>query len=899
MGMVSEPHPKSKAQLPKQPAPAKAAPANDTKGKSKKEQNETVTLPPPPVPAVSSAKGTTQRQQYSPSQYRQSGQPGSTSFIQSEVQQRHTYQQQQQAYSGHAISPTAYSETQDEDEEEDEEEEDEEEDEEENETDGDEEDEEDDEYEEQLDPRYNPQNKRQKYMRPMASIASGAGVPSQRLSSGYDQNLEEEMVSTPTPKRKLRLKPKVKKDEMDPYTVYMDVNTTTGCKSRIASRGGRDEDITPKAIKNVLKPKKLIPSDNHVGFRAVKRHTVHSWDSLDDDGQGERKRFQVHERSRSAYEEREREVALAKQRRQLERKAVFSVDDEMIIRRQDEDDRGIGLAYDDDEEEVEVEDTRMRGRREVMKNETPGAPERRKGRSQVLPSQRSSPQWEIRDIPANRRAGPASSTRYGINYEDDYEIAGTVVPQKSIKGGPRWQSTPLKYDDFDLDGEDMGRRRKLEMQYTQQETMTRKFAALRMNDGKPVRNQGSTGWPADLPPLPRTPGSSSGSVTDDGRDYFNGQPQAEPVLSPVSDSHGRQLRSTGISGKMNISLEDPRPRVTIRSSSLDPPVPISRRQPLPQPPRHPENQTYSTSGAEDRIGQLQFRKSLYSDPETMQVHEEEGLKKRPQSQIYVSATQMQAPFGSRNQQQPQLPHLPFSNQTMHSSANYQPQTPAPLPIVGIESPHPVGGRDKLADIPMLEEGSNDESEGEHRQQPNHRRVQVPRINVASDSSSSPLPLRIQVDGSGPSISSINLNSSPHMNGTINNDTGPIINIEPPRINVNGGDPPRGGGGPNISVSEPDAQNLHSHHHTQSVSDQPQFGGQQSHGRQARPPGGLICGGCNGSIIGRIVSAMGSRWHPACFCCTVCNEPLEHVSSYEYEGQPYCHLDYHEVRSSLR
>ncbi|KAI6116325.1 hypothetical protein F5141DRAFT_659579 [Pisolithus sp. B1] len=59
-------------------------------------------------------------------------------------------------------------------------------------------------------------------------------------------------------------------------------------------------------------------------------------------------------------------------------------------------------------------------------------------------------------------------------------------------------------------------------------------------------------------------------------------------------------------------------------------------------------------------------------------------------------------------------------------------------------------------------------------------------------------------------------------------------------------------------------------------------------------GGLFCGGCKGSIVGRIVSAMGSRWHPGCFRCTICNELLEHVSSYEHEGKPYCHLDYHEA-----
>lgn len=58
--------------------------------------------------------------------------------------------------------------------------------------------------------------------------------------------------------------------------------------------------------------------------------------------------------------------------------------------------------------------------------------------------------------------------------------------------------------------------------------------------------------------------------------------------------------------------------------------------------------------------------------------------------------------------------------------------------------------------------------------------------------------------------------------------------------------------------------------------------------------GLSCGGCGGPIIGRIVSAMNQRWHPHCFKCSVCNELLEHVSSYEHDGRPYCHLDYHEV-----
>ena len=57
---------------------------------------------------------------------------------------------------------------------------------------------------------------------------------------------------------------------------------------------------------------------------------------------------------------------------------------------------------------------------------------------------------------------------------------------------------------------------------------------------------------------------------------------------------------------------------------------------------------------------------------------------------------------------------------------------------------------------------------------------------------------------------------------------------------------------------------------------------------------MVCGGCHESIIGRIVSAMGMRWHPQCFKCCTCGELLEHVSSYENDGKPYCHLDYHEV-----
>lgn len=61
---------------------------------------------------------------------------------------------------------------------------------------------------------------------------------------------------------------------------------------------------------------------------------------------------------------------------------------------------------------------------------------------------------------------------------------------------------------------------------------------------------------------------------------------------------------------------------------------------------------------------------------------------------------------------------------------------------------------------------------------------------------------------------------------------------------------------------------------------------------------IVCSGCDQPIIGRIVNAMSKRFHPQCFRCAECGDHLEHVSSYEWEGQAYCHLDYHDVSSGF-
>lgn len=57
---------------------------------------------------------------------------------------------------------------------------------------------------------------------------------------------------------------------------------------------------------------------------------------------------------------------------------------------------------------------------------------------------------------------------------------------------------------------------------------------------------------------------------------------------------------------------------------------------------------------------------------------------------------------------------------------------------------------------------------------------------------------------------------------------------------------------------------------------------------------IVCAGCDSAIIGRTVNAMSQHFHPECFGCAECGERLEHVSSYEWEGRAFCHLDYHDV-----
>ncbi len=541
-------------------------------------------------------------------------------------------------------------------------------------------------------------------------------------------------------------------------------------------------------------------------------------------------------------------------------------------------------------------------------------------------------------------------------------------PEKQARGGSHIRSAPINDDDEYAQQE--------ERRYPGDNNVLTKFTAMKISGGgggsayarsdsrvSAASTAGSRAWPNDLPRLPRTPGSGStpGAVQDDSGGYFATRPQpvsmsananssARPtanvqnINTPTSTFYNHRQPATP--NRTSLDLDDPPPRASIvRTPSPGPRggYVLSPRRELPQPQGAPQDRGHPAEDKARVAADLQRRRSLYSAASNTTSREqvpEPTAQRRPQSQAFEpTSIQVQ---NSPSQRRPQSYHQPYqqhppqppqqqpryaqqlgaNNMNGHGprgpfTSSRPQQTPAPPPTVGIESPHPIGGREKMADIPKLEEDSNEGSDTEHvsRRHANMSPVGVPMIHIDAG----PRP---------PSIPMINVNGSPNMSNnvpTINvhDGSGPMINVEPPMIRVDAGNgaSPRKQvfeipgvsvsgpefddhhGGPSINISGPEDHSHsgphhgHNHGHGHGGPQQSQVSHRpQSQGQFAQPrTGGLICGGCGGAIIGRIVSAMGQRYHPPCFKCTVCNEFLEHVSSYEHEGRPYCHLDYHEVR----
>lgn len=58
----------------------------------------------------------------------------------------------------------------------------------------------------------------------------------------------------------------------------------------------------------------------------------------------------------------------------------------------------------------------------------------------------------------------------------------------------------------------------------------------------------------------------------------------------------------------------------------------------------------------------------------------------------------------------------------------------------------------------------------------------------------------------------------------------------------------------------------------------------------------LCQGCGGVIQGAFLSALGGAWHPACFVCVHCGQPIADKHFLKEQGRP-CHIPCHHARSS--
>ncbi|KAK7676787.1 hypothetical protein QCA50_020255 [Cerrena zonata] len=196
-----------------------------------------------------------------------------------------------------------------------------------------------------------------------------------------------------------------------------------------------------------------------------------------------------------------------------------------------------------------------------------------------------------------------------------------------------------------------------------------------------------------------------------------------------------------------------------------------------------------------------------------------------------------------------------------------------FPAVPTHAPQPLPPQININSLPQVKSNKGGPRNSPQRhsrsaKREENERPSIPKISFPADPNDSD-----DSDGPQPVI---------NVSGPDGNSSNPVISIG------NFDDDDDDGQFPGISISVADDS-------TPSQPERPR----RAH-RDLPPPasvlgkGGRFCGGCGGTIIGRIVSAMGERWHPTCFKCVVCDEHLENLSSYEHEGRPYCHLDYHDM-----
>ncbi|TFK88483.1 hypothetical protein K466DRAFT_585520 [Polyporus arcularius HHB13444] len=365
---------------------------------------------------------------------------------------------------------------------------------------------------------------------------------------------------------------------------------------------------------------------------------------------------------------------------------------------------------------------------------------------------------------------------------------------------------------------------------------------------QPKQQQG--GWPAALPPLPRAPISPTPLSAPPTQSTF-AQMQARSLPQPTR-SNTSAVSSMPFSrprsprkGDLDLSLDDapppslrrsPAPPSSFSQSPSRTPAPSNGHLPHP-PPLSSRSQTAPSSTALQRTPSDATSVFSLSKFPTPPKHE-------PAS---PSKTAFRPPSPAKSSPRPPSPAKPQFPARAHSPVKFQP------PASAREQSQSTPRIPKIS-FPASADGDSDEDDMDGG----------PVINICGPGESR--------GGASPSVPRISFGDDDGL----------------PSINVGGADD--GPAIPQISLPGEPSSASPKKHQAQTRKMQETLSNPRL---EAAKRSGLVCGGCGGPIIGRIVSAMDMRWHPGCFRCCVCDELLENLSSYAHDGRPYCHLDYHE------
>ena len=472
-------------------------------------------------------------------------------------------------------------------------------------------------------------------------------------------------------------------------------------------------------------------------------------------------------------------------------------------------------------------------------------------------------------------------------------ISDSPFPPALNRSSVTPQSVTLRMATMGI-GEDGNRGRPLDQHQVQRSSSPPKSQQEQIQQSSITTSE--SGWPSNLPRLPRTPATSQHH--NSAVNSVNGAHSVTSTVASSNPTNSSSHPSTSDRNPVRRTVNPPNhsstksapredERRTIVDLDLDDAPPPSLRSPSPASSVASSNfssfsaamESYrnEVSGSQTSVYSRDSHQRTESVParkfaEPVKVgygYSDSQLPPRPRAGETQKALPSQPQVQSKsppssNQQRvgtfPPRSHSPVRQQQQYylpKSLQGQPPSPA-APVIDIDTTSPLCKPRSSAIPPQVQSPqrqkivfpANPDSDSDDD-------INGPRIavSVADDSSSGPN-ISVSGEGDGPNIS-ISIAGTEDHGGK-----GPIVNASPgaPSATMDGG--------------------------RKSVAELPTI----------RRGGGLSCGGCGGMIVGRVVSAMGARWHPGCFRCCVCNELLENLSSYEKDGRSFCHLDYHEVWS---